>query len=216
MSARTPVILLHAAGRTPQMWQDQVEAIGAGVPVRAPWLLGLRPGKQSELSLAAAADEVLSTLDRNGIESAVLVGHQLGGMVALQVAAEEPSMVAGVVVSGAVVAPGALALGLQRMVIRLMPNKSLAESGATRADLLRALDLIATADFGKHLKRITAPVLVMAGAADPGRNAARELATSLPNGRFAEISGAGSDPSMEAAGAYNALLLEFLGNTSGH
>ncbi|MCE1175198.1 MAG: alpha/beta hydrolase, partial [Propionibacteriales bacterium] len=210
MDAPIPVLLLHAAGRTPQMWQNQVEAIGMSRPALAPWLRGLRPGRKDELSLADAADEVLSTMDRNGIESAVLIGHQLGAMVALQVAATEPDMVAGLVLSGAVVAPSSLALGLQRMVIRLLPNKSLAESGATRADLLRALDLIATADFGKNLGRITAPALIIAGSGDPGRSAAQELAERVPNGRFAEISGVGTDPNLEAPAAYNGLLLEFL------
>jgi 3-oxoadipate enol-lactonase len=210
VTSATPVILLHAAGRTPQMWQEQVEAIGMSLPVLAPWLAGLRPGRPAELSLSAAADEVLATLDRNGIESARLVGHQLGAMVALQVAATEPTMVGGLVLSGAVVAPSALALRLQRSIIRLLPNKSLAESGATKADLLKALDLMATADFGKHLARITAPVLVVAGDSDPSRAAARNLAQSLPNGRYAEIAGAGANPCLEVPAEYNRLLMEFL------
>lgn len=214
MGAATPVLLLHAAGRTPQMWQDQVEAIGMSRPALAPWLRGLRPGRKDELSLADAADEVLSTLDRNGIEAAHLVGHQLGAMVALQVAATEPTMVAGLVLSGAVVAPSSMAMGLQRIVIRLLPNKSLAESGATKADLLRALDLIATADFGKNLDRITAPALIIAGSGDPGRSAAQVLADRLPHGRYAEIAGVGSDPSLEAPAAYNQLLMEFLSSSS--
>lgn len=212
--APAPVLLLHAAGRTPQMWQDQVEAIGMSRPALAPWLRGLRPGRKDELSLSDAADEVLSTMDRNGIESGFLIGHQLGAMVALQVAATEPTMVTGLVLSGAVAAPSSMALGLQRMVIRLLPNKSLAESGATKADLLRALDLIATADFGKNLSRITAPALIIAGSGDPGRSAAQELAERLPNGRYAEIIGAGADPSLEASAAYNDLLLDFLSSSS--
>jgi pimeloyl-ACP methyl ester carboxylesterase len=153
-------------------------------------------------------------MDRNGIESGFLIGHQLGAMVALQVAATEPDMVAGLVLSGAVVAPSSMALGLQRMVIRLLPNKSLAESGATKADLLRALDLVATADFGKNLGRISAPALIIAGSGDPGRSAAQALAERLPSGRYAEIIGAGSDPSLEASAAYNELLLDFLSTSS--
>jgi 3-oxoadipate enol-lactonase len=210
MDAPVPVLLLHAAGRTPQMWQEQVEAIGAGQPVLAPWLAGLRPGRSAELSLSGAADEVLATMDRNGIFTARLVGHQLGAMVALQVAATEPDMVSGLMLSGAMITPSAMALRLQRMVIRLMPNKSLAESGATKADLLRALDLIATADFGKRVAHITAPALVVAGSADPSRAAAKDLAAALPNGSYREITGVGTDPSLEAPAVYNQLLLEFL------
>lgn len=210
MGTPAPVLLLHAAGRTPQMWQAQVEAIGAGTPVLAPWLAGLRPGKPAELSLSAAADEVLTTMDRNGISAARLVGHQLGAMVALQAAATEPSMVSGLMLSGAMVAPTPMSLRLQRTIIRLLPNKSLADSGATKADLVKALDLIATADFGSHLAEITAPSLIVAGDSDPSSSPARNLASALPNGRFVEISGAAGNPSLENPDEYNRLLVEFL------
>jgi 3-oxoadipate enol-lactonase len=213
MDAPTPVLLLHAAGRTPQMWQSQVEAIGAGTPVLAPWLAGLRPGKTAELSLSTAADEVLSTLDRNGIEKARLVGHQLGAMVALQVAATEPGMVAGLLLSGAMITPSKTALRMQRTLIRFLPNTSLAESGASKADLIRALDLVATADFGGRLDRVDVPALVVAGEADPARPAARQLADALPQGRYEEIAGADASPSIEAPQRYNELLVEFLRTT---
>jgi 3-oxoadipate enol-lactonase len=208
-----PVLMLHAAGRTPQMWQSQVEAIGSEVSVLAPWLAGLRPGKTAELSLTAAADEVLALMDRNGIEAAHLVGHQLGAMVALQVATTEPSMVAGLVLSGAMVTPSKMVSRWQRTIIRLMPNKALAESGATRADLIRAMDLIATADFGQHLNRVTAPALVIAGVDDPARMAGRELVEGLNDATFAEVAGAGAHPNLEAPEMYNLLLLDFLQST---
>lgn len=224
------VVFLHSAGLTPQMWQSQVEAIalrqaqgssgeaqgasgGAAaedVQVIAPWLAGLRPGRPGELSLSLAAAEVTSTLDRYGIERARLVGHQLGAMVALQVAASEPDRVAGLVLSGALATPGRLALRLQKSLIRVMPNRALADSGATKEDLVRALDLMATADFGSRLKEIRVPVLIVAGAADPGLPAAQQLADQLPHARLEVLPGAGANPSLEASDAYNHLLVDFL------
>ncbi|MGC3995436.1 MAG: alpha/beta hydrolase [Propionicimonas sp.] len=216
--APTPVVFLHSAGLTPQMWQSQVEAVatllqpddGTDVRAIAPWLAGLRPGRPGELSLNLAAAEVVSTLDRYGMESARLVGHQLGAMVALEVASAEPERVAALVLSGAFATPGKVALALQKSLIRVMPNRALADSGATKEDLVRALDLMATADFGSHLKDITVPVLIVAGAADPGLPAARQLASQLPNARLEELAGAAANPSLEAPDAYNRLLVDFL------
>ncbi len=208
-----PVVFLHSAGFTPQMWQSQVEAVAASGDERqgiAPWLAGLRPGRPGELSLSLAAAEVVSTLDRYGMERAWLVGHQLGAMVALQVAASDPDRVAGLVLSGAFATPGKLALRLQKSLIRVMPNRALADSGATRDDLVRALELMATADFGGRLKQLAVPVLVIAGAADPGLPAARQLVEQLPHARLEELAGAAANPSLEAPAEYNRLLVEFL------
>jgi 3-oxoadipate enol-lactonase len=213
----TPVVFLHSAGLTPQMWQSQVEAVALrqaqgteGPQVIAPWLAGLRPGRPAELSLANAAVEVVSQLDRYGIKKAWLVGHQLGAMAALQVAVDEPERVAGLVLTGALVSPGKLALTMQKGLIRMLPNRALAESGATKDDLIRALDVVATADFGKRLGDITVPVLVIAGASDPGLPSAKQLAQRIPNARLAEIPNAGSTPSLEQPEAYNKLLTDFL------
>ncbi|PFG18428.1 pimeloyl-ACP methyl ester carboxylesterase [Propionicimonas paludicola] len=208
---RLPVVLLHSAGQTPQMWQPQVEAIGADVRVIAPWLAGLRPGKPGDISLVSTAADVISQLDRYGIEKAWLVGHQLGAMTALQVATTEPSMVAGLVLSGAMLTPGRLALGMQKTLIRMLPNQALADSGATKADLLRALDVIAGADFGAKIGTVEVPALVFAGASDPSRAAGKQLADALPQGLYVELDGAGAMPSLEAADQYNQLLVDFLG-----
>lgn len=215
------VVFLHSAGLTPQMWQAQVEAVALRqsqgteeVQVIAPWLAGLRPGRPAPLSLSDAAAEVASTLDRYGIERARLAGHQLGAMVALQVATTTPDRVAGLVLSGAFATPGKLALTLRKSLIRLLPNRALADSGATREDLVRALDLMATADFGPRLGRVDVPVLIVAGAADPGLPAARQLAGLLPHARLEVLPEAGANPSLEAPDAYNRLLVEFLGATA--
>ncbi len=224
-----PVVFLHSAGLTPQMWQSQVEAVaagaargavgGQGVPadqgagemqVIAPWLAGLRPGRPAELSLANAAVDVVSQLDRYGIARARLVGHQLGAMAALQVAVDQPERVAGLVLTGALISPGRLALTMQRGLIRMLPNRALAESGATKDDLIQALNVVATADFGKRLGDIAVPVLVIAGASDPGLPSAKLLVQRIPNARLAEIPGAGTTPSLEQPEAYNKLLTDFL------
>ena len=225
----TPVVFLHSAGLTPQMWQSQVEAValrqaqeavgGRGVPadqgagelqVIAPWLAGLRPGRPAELSLANAAVDVVSQLDRYGIQKARLVGHQLGAMAALQVAVDQPERVAALVLTGAVISPGKMALAMQKGLIRMLPNRAFAESGATKEDLLRALDVIASADLGRRLAGIRVPVLVVAGAADPALASAKLLVQRLTDARLVEIPGAGANPTLERPEAYNQALTDYL------
>ena len=191
--------------------QGAGDAQGAGeLQVLAPWLVGLRPGRPAELSLPNAAAGVVSQLDANGIGRAYLVGHQLGAMAALQVAVTQPGRVAGLVLSGALVSPGKLAMGMQKGLIRMLPNRAFAESGATTEDLIRALDAIAAADFGKRLAEIRMPVLLVSGAADPSLPSAKLLAQRLPNARLVEIPGAGANPNLEQPAAYNKLLTDFL------
>lgn len=208
---RRPVVLLHGAGLMPTMWQPQVEALGAQRRAIAPWVAGLRPGRRQPLSLTGAAAEVIGVLDRSGYVTADLVAHQLGAMVALQCAADHPERVGRLVLSGAVLLPGRMALTLQKAAIRMMPAARIAQTGATKDDLIRALDLMAEADFGQRLGQITAPTLVVLGAGDQaGRPSAEVLAGTLPDGRLAVVPDAAGTPSVENPEAYNRLLVEFL------
>jgi len=208
---RRPVVLLHGAGLMPTMWQPQVEALGAQTRAIAPWIAGLRPGRRQPLSLTAASADVIGVLDRSGYAVADLVAHQLGAMVALQCAADHPERVGRLVLSGALLLPGRMALTLQKAAIRMMPASRIAQTGATKDDLIRALDLMAEADFSQRLGQITAPTLVVLGAGDQaGRPSAEVLAGTLPAARLAVVPDAGSTPSVENPEAYNALLVEFL------
>ena len=205
-----PVVLLHGAGMLPTMWQSQVEALGADRRAVAPWIAGLRPGKRYELSLKTAAAEVIGVLDRSGYASADLVAHQLGAMVALQTVADYPERIGRLVISGATLLPGKLALGLQKAAVRMLPSRSLDQTGLTKADLVKALDVMAEADFSSRLTEMEVPTLVIAGQGDStGLPSAKLLAEKLPNARL-EVIAAGGYPSLENPDAYNRLLLDFL------
>jgi pimeloyl-ACP methyl ester carboxylesterase len=205
------VVLLHGAGLMPTMWQSQVEALGAERRAVAPWIDGLRPGRRHELSLPTASAELVNLLDRSGYASAAVVAHQLGAVVALQAAADHPGRVSRLLITGAMLLPGPMALRLQKAAIRMLPAGRLAQTGATKDDLVHALDLMAGADFSRHLERIDVPVLVVVGASDAaGLASAKAIAQRLPQGRLEVLPGVGATPSLEAPDAYNKLLVEFL------
>lgn len=205
-----PVVLLHGAGMLPTMWQSQVEALGAERRAVAPWIAGLRPGRRFELSLKTAAAEVVGVLDRSGYAAADLVAHQLGAMVALQTMADYPERIRKVVLSGATLLPGKLALTLQKTAIRMLPARTLEQTGLTKADLVKALDVMAEADFSSRLASMGSPTLVVAGQGDStGLPSAKLLVEKLPNARL-EVVAAGGFPSLENPEAYNRLLVDFL------
>jgi len=211
----TPVVFLHSAGLTPQMWQSQVEAVaaaeaeGAETQVIAPWLAGLRPGRPASCrsrtppwtwstswtGTGSRRPGSSATSWRDGSAGGGSHGTGSGGRAR---ALRRPGIT------------GRVALAMQKGLIRMLPNRAFAESGATKEDLLRALDVIASADLGRRLAEITVPVLVVAGAADPALAAAKLLVQRLPDARLVEIPGAGANPNLERPDAYNQALTAYL------
>ena len=206
-----PVVLLHSVGQMPTMWQSQVEALGAGTKAVAPWIDGLRPGRPREVSLTRAAAGLISTLDLNGIRRARVVAHQFGAMAALQAAADEPGRIERMVLSGVIALPGRMALAAQKAMIKLMPAARLAEVGATKEDLLRALEVMAQADFTSRLREITASTLIVCCDADQaGQAYAQALTQGLPDAELKLVPGVGPSPMTAAEAAYNEAMVEFL------
>ncbi len=65
-----------------------------------------------------------------------------------------------------------------------------------------------------RLAAITAPTLVVAGAADPARARAEEVAAAIPGARLAVVAGAGHAPHLERPDRFHALVLDFLLETA--
>ena len=64
-----------------------------------------QPAAPGESTLAMQAALVAEVMEARGVGSAVIVGHSLGGAVALQLAADRPDLVSGVVTIGALTRP---------------------------------------------------------------------------------------------------------------
>jgi pimeloyl-ACP methyl ester carboxylesterase len=82
-----PVVCLHGLGRAPSDWDGVRPALAALGPVRAPDLPRARP--DALLRARAAADS-----------DAILVGHSMGAVLALRIAAEPGRTIRAVVLSG--------------------------------------------------------------------------------------------------------------------
>ncbi|WP_225336303.1 alpha/beta fold hydrolase [Halomicrobium urmianum] len=93
------VFLLHPAGWTRHAWTPHAERLADRYRVVTIDLPGHGIHPDPEFTMERAVADIDSVLDSVG--SAVLVGHSLGGYVAIRVAAARPERVDGVLLAGA-------------------------------------------------------------------------------------------------------------------
>lgn len=91
-----PVVMLHGIPTHAYLWRDVARVVSVSQRVVAPDLLGFGFSDKpldADLSPAGQADVVLEALERLGIESFALVGHDYGALVACELLAREPERV---------------------------------------------------------------------------------------------------------------------------
>lgn len=224
--AREHLFLLHGLGQTPQMWQDQVVAMPADLPMSAPWLHGLRPGREAPFSLVDSANDLGAVITSQGVQRAYLCGINVGAMVAMQYvlnfdapspkgtdSAEQtggPGVVGGLILVAPQIAPPKLAMRMQRLAIKAMPERRLASQGIQKSAMLQVLDAMAATNFSDRLAHITVPTLVLCGNSDrQAAPASRQLAETLPNARLQIIEG-GAHPNLDSPQEFNNAVTGFL------
>jgi pimeloyl-ACP methyl ester carboxylesterase len=90
------VVLIHGFAENNQIWEQQQSYLSEQFYVIAPDLPGSGQTPLTEpLSIESMADFVHAVLLADGIESAVIIGHSMGGYVALAMAEKYPAMVKG-------------------------------------------------------------------------------------------------------------------------
>jgi pimeloyl-ACP methyl ester carboxylesterase len=99
----SPVVLVHGLGGAASNWVALAPALARRSRVLVPEL----PGHGGSSPVAAApnlnpfADRVAGVLEQEGVTEATVVGHSLGGSVALRLAMRHPALVGGLVLAGA-------------------------------------------------------------------------------------------------------------------
>ncbi len=91
-NSSVPVVFLGSLGATAQMWQPQLDSLGAEFQCIALDLLGhgSQPAPEGDYSIEQLANDVLARLDDQGVSAFHLVGLSLGGAVAQMIALEHP------------------------------------------------------------------------------------------------------------------------------
>jgi pimeloyl-ACP methyl ester carboxylesterase len=103
--AKPTVVFIHGAGNDHAVWALQSRYFAYhGHNMLAVDLPGHGRSQGNPLgTIAAMADWVVALLDATGIAKATLVGHSMGSLIALNVAANHPDRVASIVLIGTVV-----------------------------------------------------------------------------------------------------------------
>jgi len=140
------VVLLHAFPLDKRQWDGVVDAIAeADWDVVVPDLRGFGgsafddEGPDDEPSLALMARDVLSILDRLGVNSAVFVGLSLGGYVAMEILRQDPSRVAG---------------------LALLDTKASADNDEAKGNRVRIAEQVVAAGSTEALARAMLPNLL--------------------------------------------------------
>jgi pimeloyl-ACP methyl ester carboxylesterase len=208
-----PLVLIHGAGGSRLNWPPELRRLERATVYTLDLPGHGRSSGKSRDTIEEYAADVAAFLDAVGIKRAVLVGHSMGGAIALTMALDFPERVAGLVL----VATGAR-LRVVPAILKQIPidfeaaldattryawgpgvsselvelgRESLREAGAdVLLNDLRACDRF---DVMERLGEIDAPTLVVSGSADrlaPVKYA-RHLAERIAGAQIAVLEGAG-------------------------
>lgn len=236
-----PLVLIHGIGGSADDWEFQVPFFSRRCRVIALDLPGCgQSPKTGHYSIPAFAEDVWATLDQLGVGEASLVGHSMGGAVAMQMAVNSPSRVRHLILADTL---ASFEIDSMRKLVlywyRLLAVKLLGPAWLSRAVALklfprdeqagirrRVAERNALTDREVYLQtirsvrgwtimdrlgRLSMPTLVLAADQDYFPVAdAQTLTDALPNARLEVFRGAHHHLPLECSGRFNQLVLSFL------
>lgn len=201
-----PIVFLHGLGQKPEDWNPVVNRLPKGSQALCPNLYALERDGEDYPALYGAFEQYC-----DGLEGLLdLCGLSLGGVLALQYAAEHPERVNSLALIGARASmPGGL-LAIQSLMFRLTPAENFRKIGMEKQAVIKLCASMAELDLRPVLEQITCPALVLCGEKDrANRRAAEELGRMLPNGEVRLIAEGGHEANKDAPEALSVLLTDF-------
>ncbi|WP_038109041.1 alpha/beta hydrolase, partial [Varibaculum cambriense] len=121
-----------------------------------------------------------------------LAGLSLGAVIALKIALTYPDKVSSLFVSAPQAKPPKMLMGLQKMLMRVLPTKWVCPPQLSKPELLSILDSLKGLDLTSQLPTLSMPVTVVCGSKDKANlPAARKIAGLIPAAHLEVIQGAG-------------------------
>nr|MBQ4319550.1 alpha/beta hydrolase [Clostridia bacterium] len=188
-------ILVHGLGQTPHSWDNVISALGS-TDVHCPDLIGLISGDRAEYS--RLYENFVGYCD-NICGKHTLCGLSLGGILALNYAADRPEKIERLVLIAAQYRMPKTLLRFQNAVFRIMPNKAFDGMEFTKQEMISLCSSTAQLDFTDRLAAVRCPTIIVIGEHDrPNRKAAHELSRLIPNAELCIVRGAGHEVNADA------------------
>lgn len=234
-----PVILIHGYPLDHTIWKPVVTQLKGQGRLVVPDLrgYGASPSPEGEWSIRELADDLHDLIKHLGVERAILVGHSMGGYVALAFAHAYPGHTAGlglIATQAAADTPekrqsryiqieevkrrGVKAIA-EAMAPKITPRPALAEAlkllmaKTSLATVVHSLKAMAERpDATEWLTTMDIPAVVIAGTADVliPIERAQTMAQMLPRGWLVEVPEAGHMPMLESPEVVSKALCQLI------
>ncbi|MDP3859648.1 MAG: alpha/beta hydrolase [Stagnimonas sp.] len=236
-----PLLLIHGLGASHADWDQQIAALSRIFRVIAPDLRGHGDSDaQGPYSVERFATDLFQLVEQLGLGAHALIGHSMGGAVAMQMAILRPERIVKLVLCNTLPSfrPRTLAqkqqLWLRLWVARLLGNARLSRITAKRmfpnpdqqvlreavaerngrtdsAVYLESLRALSRWSVQDKLQWLRMPSLVLASEHDYfPASEAQTFAEALPDGRYRMFEGAHHGLPMERPDEFNRTVLDFL------
>jgi pimeloyl-ACP methyl ester carboxylesterase len=222
------LLLLHGLSGSAGWWRHNVPAFAQHFRTHTPDLVGFgrSRGRIVQPSIADMARIVETWLDLQQIERTHLIGHSMGGQIAIHLATQSPQRIRNLVLVAAAGIPRALSMtAAARFIAELVPPRRWGNpaflptiaADALRAGpraLLRATSYILRDDVRPLLSKISAPVLLVWGRHDPMTplTQGEYMAQHIPGARWLVFDDAAHMPMVDQPARFNEQVLQFLLN----
>ncbi|MGH8441961.1 MAG: alpha/beta fold hydrolase [Nevskiaceae bacterium] len=238
-----PLVLLHGLGASGADWEYQVPALSKHFHVVVPDFRGHgASARAGEFSVEQFAADTWQLLDRLRIQSPMLLGHSMGGAVAMQMALDRPGQVPRLVLTNTLpsfrtdTVTKRFMLWTRLMLMSLLGPRRVSEimtrrtypradQAALRAKVakrnarndrnvyLATIRALTRWSVEDRVAQLAMPVLVMAAEHDYVRRTDVErFVSTLPNGWLRQFPGARHGLPLELPDEFNRAVLEFVGS----
>jgi pimeloyl-ACP methyl ester carboxylesterase len=225
------LLFLHGAGMTREMWRPQLDALGTEFDVSAIDLPGHGTRQGERFSFPAAIATVEEAVA--GGPAPIVIGLSLGGYVAMATATEQPSLAAGLVLTGCSVdysqggnrrlarmSAGAIWVTPKWLLRRSNSNllrrdypawaEGMVSAGYSWRGYADALSAAARIDWAQCLMAYNGPVLILNGEKDKSHvKEAAQLQSGLRDCRVETITGAGHLANLDRPAEYSEAVRGF-------